>query len=789
LLQEDVRLLTLTGPGGSGKTRLAIACAERLLPIFPDGVYFVDLAPLRDSRDVVSAIARGLQLSEPWPADVGGALARLLERGQVLLVLDNFEHVLPSATEVSRLLASCSNLKVLVTSRAPTHLRWEHELPIPPLAVPDAAATTDLSRLSHTAAVALFVERAQAARPDFALTAENASDVAQICIRTDGLPLALELAAGRSKSLAAGDLLRLLAGGLELLRTGAPDTAARHRTLITTIGWSHDLLTPDERKLFRRLALFANGWTLEAARNVCTLEDLDPSDIFDTLDRLVDQSLVQMHESGGRARYRFLETMRQFAQTHLEASRETAEIARRQAVHFATVAEALGGTSGSEFVGPRATGVRAGFELEYDYMHAALLWSIENGEADLAMRLARYLAPLWYVRGAYARTRGMLEQVLAMPGAQTPTVLRATLLNYAANAALADDPTAARGLVDQALAIGRTVNDAVQLAAALQNSGLMSELQDDLEGARVLGEKALDVFRSSGERRREATQLTNLGRLAWKQNDFTTARTLAERALAIAREIGSIYSTNNALLGLGNALRDQGQPSRARAALEEAVALSGTVGDQRSRAFCLDALAYVALRQGQRAEAQTCFAESLRLCWEIGEHAKVADSLDAHARFAAMQGQRESALRLAGAASGLRERLGIIAPPQSRTVRDEWFDEVRKTLDDDAIAAFLASGQTMTTDQAVAYALQPQEPAPSDTKLDAWSPLTAREHEVARLVARGFTNRQIAAELVVTEATAAKHVENIREKLGLNSRIQVGAWVRDHETTAAPPAS
>jgi ATP/maltotriose-dependent transcriptional regulator MalT len=406
------------------------------------------------------------------------------------------------------------------------------------------------------------------------------------------------------------------------------------------------------------------------------------------------------------------------------------------------------------------------------------------------MRLARALLPLWYIRGPYGETRRVLEEVLAMPGAQAPTGLRASLLHGAANAAwMNGDPIAARGLIDQALAVARTGNDVLQLAGALQCSSLISELQDDLDGARVSGEEALDIFRSSGDRRHEATELTNLGRLAWKQNDFNTARTLAERGLAIAREIGSIWVTNHGLLVLGNALRDQGQLSRARAALEEAIALSGTIRDQRIRAFCLDALAYVALRQGQRAEAQTRFAESLRLWWEIGEHAKVADSFDGHARFAAMRGQRERALRLAGAASGLRARLRVVAPPQSRTVRDEWFDEVRKTLDDDGIAALLAAGQTMTTDQAVAYALQPQELAPSDTKLDAWSPLTAREQEVAKLVARGFTNRQIASELVVTEATAAKHVENIREKLGVNSRTQVGAWVRDHETAAAPPVS
>jgi predicted ATPase len=254
LLHEGVRLLTLTGPGGSGKTRLAIACAERSLPIFPDGVYFVDLAPIHDSRDVVSAIARAMQLPEPWPADVAGAVMRLLGQDQVLLVLDNFEHVLGAASDVSRLLAGCSSLKVLVTSRASLHLRWEHEFPVPPLVTPDLRARPDLNLLSQTPAVALFVERAQAVRPDFKLTIDNIDAVARICVRVDGLPLALELAAARSKTLAPSELVGLLEHRFDPLTGGPDDAVPRQRTLRSTMAWSHDLLTPAERTLFRRLA-------------------------------------------------------------------------------------------------------------------------------------------------------------------------------------------------------------------------------------------------------------------------------------------------------------------------------------------------------------------------------------------------------------------------------------------------------------------------------------------------------------------------------------------------------
>jgi predicted ATPase/DNA-binding CsgD family transcriptional regulator len=792
LLREDVRLLTLTGPGGSGKTRLAIACAERSLQSFPGGAYFVDLAPLRDPRDVVSAIARVLQLSEPWPSDIAGALVRRLEETQVLLVLDNFEHVLTAATDVSRLLAGCSGLKLLITSRAPTHLRWEHEVPVLPLALPDAAALADVTRLSQTAAVALFVKRAQATRPDFSLTSDNASNVAQICIRTDGLPLALELAAARSKTLAPSDLLRVLALGLDLLMTGAPDAAPRHRTLIATIGWSHDLLTPDERKLFRRLALFADGWTLDAAQDVCTLGDLDPPVVLDALDRLVDQSLVHMHEAGGRARYRFLETVRQFAQAQLEASGEAAEVGRRQAVHCLGIAEALG--SESEFFGRRATTVRAELESELDNLHAALHWTIQHGDAELAMRLADALQWLWYLRGPYTETRRLLEEVLAMPGAQAPTELRASLLIGAAIAMeMNGDIAGAQPLNELALTIARATHNIFLSARALQALGADAEWQGDFVRARTLGKRALVLYRRAGSQSREAVVLTNLGRLAWKQGDLDTGREFAEQALAIARPLGSAWFVINPLLLLGHALRDQGNLELARVVLEEAVTLSGHISDQSNRAGGLDALGQVATAQGHHAEAQALMAESLRLWWEIGERKKVADSLERHARLAGARGQRERALRLAGAAAALRATLHVVARPQEQAVHHAWLEHTRLAVGEQTFAVLLSAGQGMALDQAVADALDldasaARQATTAAQKLGGWAPLTAREQEVARLVASGMANRQIASKLVVTPATAAKHVENIREKLGLRSRTQIVAWVLDRDAAATPGA-
>jgi non-specific serine/threonine protein kinase len=569
---------------------------------------------------------------------------------------------------------------------------------------------------------------------------------------------------------------------MNVLVTGAPDAAPRHRTLIETIGWSHDLLAPIETKLFRRLALFADGWTLDAAEAVCTLGDLGAPVVVDALDHLVDQSLVQMHETGGRARYRFLETVRQFAEAQLEASGETAEVGRRLAVHYLALAEAHG--SEAEIFGPRATIARAELEVELDNLQAALHWSIQHGDAELAMRLADSLQWLWFLRGPCTQTWRSLAEVLAMPGAQEPTEFRASLLIGAGIALQFNgDVAGAQPLNEQALAIARAKHNFVLAARALQELGANAQSRGDFVRARTLSKRSLVLYRRAGSATREAKILTDLGRLAWWLGGLDTSREFAEQALAIARPLASAWFVIEPLVLLGECLSLQGKLAAARAAMEEALTLSEHISDQSHRALSLQSLGDVALRQGQRGEAQALFTGSLRLRWELGQQAFVASSLDRHAAIAALRGERERALRLTGAASGLRARLRLAVPPPVLRMRNEWLVEVRKVLSDDAITALLSAGQMMTDNEAVAYALQ--APGPHD-KLASWSPLTAREQEVARLVARGFTNRQIASELVVTGATAAKHVEHIRDKLGLTSRIQIAAWVLEHDTETAP---
>ena len=779
LLGEDVRLITLTGPGGTGKTRLAIACAQQMLQHFYDGVYFVDLAPLRHARFVLSTIARTLQvqMSSSSPSD---ALLRFLHGKCILLVLDNFEHVQAAAPELSALLSGCSDVKVLATSRAPLHLRWEHEVPIPPLPLPDLRAEPDVKELLRSAAVALFFERARAVRPDFVPTRDNVDAVARICVRLDGLPLALELAAARIKALGARDLLRLLEQHLAPLATGALDAAPRHRSLQATISWSHDLLRPAERTLFRRLAVFAGGWTLDAAQTVCGDEHLDAPAVVDTLARLVDQSLVQLEEVQGRSRYRMLETLRQFAHEQLESSGEVDDLARRHATHFLSVGELLGPEA--RVFGTEASTVRAELEVEHDNMRAALRWLIERGEADLALRMADALQSFWYVRGPYTETHRALNEVLAMDGAQAPTALRASLLNGAAiAAAMNGDVSGGLELNEQALAIARTTNNLLIAGHALQSLANVAELRGDFEQARRYAQQALTTDRRIGNQFRESVVLSNLGRMSWKQGDLAAAQDLAEQSLATARAHGSPWLISHALLILGTAKCDQRQFSTAQTALEEALSLSWQDGDSRVMAYCLDALGRVALIQGRRADARQQLAESLRLWLELGEQAKVADSLENHAQLAAASGQPDVALRLAGAATGLRMTLRVAAPPHMQTLHKVWLERARTKLGPERADALLSNAQTMTAEEAVRYALRRQLTTSTTTHATSWSPLTKREQEVARLVVRGRSNRQIATVLVVTEATAAKHVENIRDKLGLNSRTQIAAWVQDRE--------
>jgi non-specific serine/threonine protein kinase len=779
LLRSDVRMLTLTGAGGTGKTRLAMACAERLLPHFSDGVYLVDLAPLSDPGLVLSAIARTLQVPAPSSGSVSDTLLRLLYDKFVLLVFDNFEHVRAAAPDVSTLLGGGAGLKLLVTSRTPLHVRWEHEIPIQPLALPDRHATRDASGLEGSPAVELFVERARAVRPDFAVTSDNARDVAEICIRLDGLPLALELAAVRMKALAAGNLLALLERRLDPLVVGASDAAPRQRTLRATMSWSHDLLGPPERSLFCRLAIFTGGWSAEAAQMVCAGGDVAVAAVVDLLYGLVDQSLVQMQEVDGKSRYRLLETVRQFGQELLETSGDVAWIRRQHAMYFLGVAETLG--QETRVFGPEAAAVRVELERERDNMRNALQWFIEQDEPEFALRMADALQSFWYVRGPYIETRRALDEVLAMPGASPPSILRGSLLNWAAIAAnMNGDAASAQVLNEQALATARATNDTLVEARALQSLANAFALRGNLERALGVGEQAVSLYRHAGNRFRESVVLSNLSGYRQSMGDVDGARMLADEAVAIARALESGWLISTALLRLGIALLDQDRLDLGRTVLEEGRALAARDHDRRLEALCLAALGQIAMAQGRRGEAHEQLTESMRLCWEIGEQASVADLLDTRGQLIAIGGQYGEALRLAGAAMTIRDALRVSASPRRQAIRQAWMEQARQALGSEGVETLLADGKAMSIDAAVRYALSAAPPSWTAMDTNSRSPLTRREEEVAQLIAQGMGNRAIAHELVITEGTVEVHVKRILSKLGFRSRSQVAVWAAQH---------
>jgi predicted ATPase len=414
LTQDDVRLVTLTGVGGTGKTRLALQVAADLLDRFDDGAFFVDLAPLADPAFVLPTIAATLGIREAGDRSLRGSLIAYLTGKHLLLILDNFEHLLAASSVVADLLAACADLKVLATSRAPLHVRAEREFPVPPLALPDPTQLPVLNRLAEVAAVTLFVQRAQAAKPDFALTAENAAAVAALCVRLDGLPLAIELAAARIKLLPPLSLLARLERRLPVLTGGPRDLPARQRTLRDTIVWSHDLLSPEEQTLFRRQAVFAGGSTLEATEAVANPDgDLD---VFAVLAALVDHSLLRQSEGAdGEPRFVMLETIREYGLERL-AERDDHVIRERHAHYFLALAERLRPQIDTR----EGKTVLARLDAEHPNLRAALTWAIEHTDADTGVRFGAALWKFWYVRGDLREASAWLERVFALPGTSPP---------------------------------------------------------------------------------------------------------------------------------------------------------------------------------------------------------------------------------------------------------------------------------------------------------------------------------------------------------------------------------
>jgi predicted ATPase/class 3 adenylate cyclase/Tfp pilus assembly protein PilF len=693
----NVRLLTLTGPGGIGKTRLGLQIAAELLDEFPDGVFVVGLSPVSDPSLVASSISQALGVREALGQSLVQSLKDYLRGKQMLLVLDNFEQLLEAAPLVWELLGAAPGLRILVTSRAILHLSVEQEYEVPPLSLPEHDAHPDLETLSQFEAVALFANRAQAVKHDFRLTAENASAVLEICSRLEGLPLAIELAAARIKILPPQAMLARLDSRLGLLTGGGRDLPARQQTMRATIAWSYDLLEEGEQVLFRRLSIFVRNCTFEAAEAVANVGDqglgisvasrndqrmpISPSenlelkttnpqspipnpqspipldiDVLDGISSLVNKSLMrQVQTNDGELRFGMLETIRAFGLEKVAEAGEEDAIRERHAEFFLKLAE----EAEPQLSGAHQTMWLDRLEIEHDNLRSAMEWANEHDQAELGLRLAAALWRFWYMRSYLSEGRRWTLGLLALPGALARTAARAKALNGAANLIYNQgDYNTAFALHEESLSISRELGDRRGVSASLNNLGLIARNHGEYAKAREYFEEALEINRAMGNRSWEAINLNNLGTVLHQQGDSTLARELQEKSLAIFTSLNDHWGISMALGDLGNVVADQAEYGEARRLYEKTLALQKELGDKRGMAVTLMALGMIVWKQGDYPPAKSMFHQSLDIFRDLGDKKGIATSLNDLGNVALYQGDFRTAGPLYEESMAIRKELG-----------------------------------------------------------------------------------------------------------------------------------
>jgi predicted ATPase/class 3 adenylate cyclase/DNA-binding CsgD family transcriptional regulator len=630
LRREEVRLLTLTGPGGIGKTRLALQVAADLSEEFPDGVYFVNLAPLRDPGFVMPTIAQVLDVKEIAGRPLLDLLKAFLREKQLLLLLDNLEQVVSAAIQVAELLTACPQLKVLVTSRIVLHVQAEQEFVVPPLSVPDLRHLPDVVALSQYEAPALFIQRAQAARSEFQLSNANARAVAEICRHLDGLPLAIELAAARIKLLPPQALLARLTPRLTVLTGGAQDVPERQQTLRNTIAWSYQLLHTNEQRLFRRLSVFAGGCTLRAIEVISTTLDGEAGRVFEGVASLLDQSLLQQTEQEGEEpRLVMLETIREFGLGVLEASGEMETTQRAHAGYYLVLAE----EAEPELAGPRQAVWLERLEREHDNLRAAMQWLLEQKRIEqgreMALRLGGALLRFWEVRGHWSEGWTFLEWARAKSkGVAVPAQVKALMAAAYLLDHLENDIDQAEGLYEESLALSRELGDTAGIAHSLLLLGELAGRRGNFTVAYSRIEEALTLFRAVGDKRGIALSLTNLADVVSQQGEYARAVLLSEESLALFRTLGDMEGTAWSLNYLAGIVSQQGEYARAISLNEESLTLFRTLGDMEGIIWSLFGLARVLfLSQGDPAKVHTLFEEGLALCRGVGHKLGIAWAL------------------------------------------------------------------------------------------------------------------------------------------------------------------
>jgi predicted ATPase/class 3 adenylate cyclase/DNA-binding CsgD family transcriptional regulator len=782
----SARLVTLTGPGGIGKTRLALVVADSVLADYTDGVWVVELAQLSDPALVPVTVAATLGVRESQQPLID-QLTEVLRSRALLLVLDNCEHVIGACAELcQRLLQVTQHLQILATSREPLGVVGEKMLRVPGLALPAVGQTHTSDGQPYAEAMQLFGERALAVAPGF-LMSDHTAAVADVCRQLDGIPLAIELAAARIPALTPEQIALRVSNRFRMLVSGSRTAARRQQTLRATMDWSYDLLTGPERSLFHRLSVFAGGCTLEAAEDVCADAgqpgQIWGQDVLDLVARLVDRSVVVAEPVGATTRYRMLETLRQYAAERLRETGEEAQVRDRQLAWCITFAESarLG------LVGSEQAAWLSRLEREHDNFRSALSWALENPRgAESLLRLTGDLYPLWWHHDHLTEGRAWLAHALgrdADPAKRTQSerLARVRVLTGAGVLARSQsDYRAADTSLMASVSLARELNDSLALAEALFWHGSNAYFLADDQRAQASSDESLTLWRQLHNPLGMSKALGTLARLAWKRGDDQRTRDLLQERLGCARQAGDTREIATVLVDLGTLAYSDGEWTEAAELLASGYRGIRKLDAPGGTAWALSNLARVSVAQGDTLTAEQQFAESIRLFQRVGATWGVVECLEGLARVASATGKPERAVRLLGCAASVRESIGLSLNPRIASRFEGALTRLRSRLGASRFEAEWQAGRRLPLSDAVTFALSRSAggtPASTTTTND--QPLTKRESEVAALIARGRNNREIADTLVISEGTVEVHVKHILSKLGFRSRSHVAVWAAE----------
>ena len=782
------RLVTLTGPGGCGKTRLALEVAYELMGKFEHGIWFVELAMVADPEFVPQTIAATLTVREQAKRPLTEVLAENLAVAPTLLILDNCEHLILACAQIAEtLLKKCPGLTILVTSREIMGMTGEVTWLVPPLSLPDQlpwttprSAPDAMNIYRESESVQLFIARAESIAPDFRFSAENGSWVAEICRRLDGMPLAIELAAARVRTLSIQQIAQRLDDRFQLLTGGSRTAPPRHQTLAAALDWSYALLSEVEQNVLQRLSIFAGGATLEALDAVCTVQGMESGVVLEVLSHLVDKSLIVVRRNErSETRYHLLETIRQYALDKLIKAGREARSKEQHLEYFIQWAE----RAEPHLIGADQVEWLERYEAEHDNLRASLEWChADENRAAMGLRLAAACGRFWRIHGYLSEGRRHLSEVLSRIGALTRSMARARALSFLANLEyLQSDYPAMRPVAEEALSIWRELGQEGKAGAAytLDLLGELGTEEGDYVHSLALFQEAMDIYKELNDMRGVGQIHMQFGWAAMRAGDYPRAHYHLEEFYQLAQQVGDTTDLAYALSGLGEVAVRQGNYQRAASLLEQGLELNRLRGDKWGTATMLGSLGWIALRQHNFDQLRERLRASLTLRVEISDQGGIAWCLEKLAEAKYEQTEYQEATKIFGQAESIRAPLGSLIDPADLADYNHILSRLRSALGTDEFMVLWEEGAAMRLDEVVDYALSEPEPSQVSTpsEKEKFGGLTRREREVAVLIAQGKSNREIADDMTVGVKTIETYVTRILNKLGFDSRVQIATWV------------